>query len=234
MSTLPILSDPLPEPIANTAKQRVHTTHPIQGPDEIVTSILAILDPKHDLLIGPDGFNPEKAGGEPFDDLSSEAGGLFGAARMNMWSREQLFEYLTLRVGGRLPQDIILRAIQRHDAVLSFVNNRPLPGFLANVEIYGQSYQVSDGKPEISIVELSDGWGDLQGLFGLWPVVEDSRSQWYKIMSTLKRRGVEQIRVICLNLPQSHALVEAGFVEAVMSHFPNAEPLAVTQGMYVD
>ena len=220
--------------VENVEKQRVRNVTELPSVDEFILTLIATLDPLLEDVL--EDLHPLKSDGWEYDpsiDLVRVAGGILGAMRLNDWSYEEIVKYVVQHSGGRLPHDILERTVDRNEELLTFVKSRPLPDVLPSVEIYGETFRLGDGLPDLSFIWISNGWTDRDGLYGMWRVEQNSRDQWDSIMKELKERGVENVESICLNLPYSHILEEEGFVEAVLEHFSGAEPFAVTEGMYV-
>lgn len=221
------------EPVA---RQRVRTIIEVPKADEFILDLIETLDLRFDEMMvgGVERNKTEGVNERPFCNLGKVAGGILGALRLNGWERDRIVELVVQKSEKRLPLDLIQRVVDKQAELLTYVNTRVLPSNLDNVEIYGYTYQVGDGLPELSFIEFSDGYGDFEGLYGLWAMRKDSRDQWEEIASDLEGRGVERVGDICLNMTTSHILMEEGFVEAFTETFPGSSPYCIDINAYVD
>lgn len=219
----------------SVARQRVCSVIEFPSTDEFIMDMIGIIDPRLDEMMngGLKKRTEEGVNDKPFCDLGKVAGGILGSIRLSGWTRDKMVEYVVQKSEQRLPPELVQRVVDTNENLLTYVNTRMLPSYLEEIEIYGYTYRIGDGLPELSYLQVCDGYGDFEGLYGLWAMRKDSRAQWEDIAGDLEGRGVERVGSVCVNLASSHVLMEEGFVEAFKETFPDSSPFGITEGMYV-
>lgn len=224
--------------VENVEKQRVHNVIDFPTTDEFILHLIETLDPRFDAAEWLYEYLPSNMGArpnnKPFCDLWKVAGGILGALALNGWSRNRIVWFVVNKSEERLPLDLVRRVVDANDDLLTYVNSHTLSMCIEEIEIYGYTYQLGGGDPELSYIQVCDGYGDVEGLFALARVEDDSRKQWKWIAEDLKRRGIDRLESVCINMASSHVLKEEGFVEAFKKTFPGSSLFGVDIGAYTD